>query len=92
MRSSSATTSVRAWTALVDADSLMKSTRMAPAGAGQSDQARHDPPAQNVVPQLRPVRLQPDLEVAGARDELEQARPRGAPGRPAPWGSRPGCR
>ena len=72
IRSSSATTSVRACTALVLADSLTKSTRCAPAARRQRDQAGHDAPTQDVVAQLRPVGLDPHLEVARVLDQLQE--------------------
>ena len=44
-----------------------------PAGRRQHDEAGHDPPAQDVVGQLRPIGLHPDLQVGRVVHELEQA-------------------
>ena len=72
MRSSRATTSVRAWIALFEADSLTNSTR-APPVRGQPDEPGHHPPTQDVVAQLGTVGLNAHLEVAGTGHQVDQA-------------------
>ena len=74
IRSSSATTSVRACTASVVADCETKSTRMAAARGRESHQTGHHPSPQDVVVQGGAIGFDPDLHPGGVLHQFEESR------------------